>query len=76
MSDDDMSNEITEAWVEFTENNGEKTVVDILSAFNEDMEANGGMEYLVYPGVVTLFVIIVVLPVYICISVIRKKKNK
>ena len=55
--------------------NGDKAVEDILDAFNEDMEANGGMEYLVYLGVVTLFIITVVLPIYICTSVIRKKKD-
>ena len=55
--------------------NGDKAVEDILDAFNEDMEANGGMEYLVYLGVVTLFIITVVLPIYICTSVIRRKKD-
>ena len=55
--------------------NDDKAVEDILDAFNEDMEANGGMEYLVYLGVMTLFIITVVLPIYICTSVIRRKKD-
>ena len=55
--------------------NGDKAVEEILDAFNEDMEANGGMEYLVYLGVMTLLFIMVVLPIYICISIIRRKKK-
>ena len=74
MSEDDISKEITSAWEEFTKNS-DKAKEDILSAFNEDIEADEPMGKIILLGVGTLICILVVFPIYFCIKAIMKKNN-
>ena len=74
MSDKDMSKEITDAWAEFIKNS-DKAKEDILSAFDDDMEGDGGMRNVILLGVGTLACILVAFLVYFCIKAIMKKKE-
>ena len=58
MSDKGMSKEITDAWAEFIKNS-DKAKENILSAFDDDMEADGGMKNMILLGVRTLACILV-----------------
>ena len=81
MSDKDMSKEITDAWAEFIKNS-DKAKEDILSAFNDDMEGDGGMRNMILLGVGTLVCILVAFSIYFFYTkanmkkkIMKKKKN-
>ena len=75
MSDgDDIGQEITNAWEEFTKNS-DKAKEDILSAFNEDIDADGVMGKMILLGVGSLVCILVAVPIYFCIKAIMKKND-
>merc|ERR1711970_340184 len=70
----DIGKEITDAWEEFTKNS-DKAKEDILSAFNEDIDADGCMGKMILLGVGSLVGILVAVPIYFCIKAITKKNN-
>ena len=82
MSDKDMSKEITDAWAEFIKNS-DKAKEDILSAFNDDMEGDGGMRNMILLGVGALAAcILVAFSIYYFYpkanmkkKIMKKKKN-
>ena len=74
MSDKGMSKEITDAWAEFIKNS-DKAKEDILSAFDDDMEGDGGMRNVILLGVGTLACILVAFSVDFCIKAIMKRKE-
>ena len=81
MSDKDMSKEITDAWAEFIKNS-DKAKKDILSAFDDDMEGDGGMKNMILLGVGTLGCILVAFSIYYFYTkanmkkkIMKKKKN-
>ena len=76
-----MSKEITDAWAEFIKNS-DKAKEDILSAFNDDMEGDGGMRNMILLGVGTLICILVTFSIYYFYpkanmkkKIMKKKKN-
>ena len=75
MSDKDMSKEITDAWAEFIKNS-DKAKEDILSAFNDDMEGDGGMRNMILLGVGTLVCILVAFSIYYFYTKANMKKKE
>ena len=70
-----MSKKITDAWAEFIKNS-DKAKEDILSAFNDDMEGDGGMRNMILLGVGTLACILVAFSMYYFYTKANMKKKE